>query len=44
MGERAAAARFCLLHIKVRVAGTTADDMMTPWKYVRRDHVDDEYP
>lgn len=30
MGERVAAARFCLLHIRVRVAGTTADEMMTP--------------
>lgn len=32
MGERAAAARFCLLHIKVKQAGITADEMITPWQ------------
>ena len=30
MGERAAAARFCLLHIRVKLAGSTAEEMMTP--------------
>ena len=29
-GEMVAAARFCLLHIKVNVAGTTADEIITP--------------
>ena len=30
IGERAAAAKFCLLHINVNVAGSTAEEMMTP--------------
>lgn len=30
MGERVAAMVFCLLHIRVRVAGRTAELMMTP--------------
>lgn len=30
IGERVAAIMFCLLHIKVRVAGRTAEEMMTP--------------
>lgn len=30
MGESVAASIFCLPHIKVRVAGRTAEDMMTP--------------
>ena len=35
MGVRAAAARFCFFHIRVRVAGRTAEPMMTPWVWVR---------
>ena len=34
IGESAAAARFCLLHIKVSVAGTTAEDMITPYNEI----------
>lgn len=30
MGERVAAMVFCLLHIRVRVAGRTAELMITP--------------
>ena len=30
IGEKVAAAQFCLLHMRVRVAGSTAEEMMTP--------------
>ena len=30
MGARVAAILFCLLHIRVRTAGMTAEEMMTP--------------
>ena len=32
IGDSAAAARFCLSHNKVNVAGSTAEDIMTPCK------------
>lgn len=35
IGERDAATTFCLLHNSVRVAGSTADDMITPCLAVR---------
>lgn len=35
IGESAAATRFCLFHISVNVAGSTADEIMTPCHCVR---------
>ena len=34
-GESAAAAKFCLFHISVNVAGSTAEEIMTPCPYIR---------
>ena len=35
MGERDTAKRFCLFHINVSTAGSTADDIITPCLAVR---------
>ncbi len=35
IGESAAAAKFCLFHISVSVAGSTAEEIMTPCSCVR---------
>ena len=35
IGESAAAAKFCLFHISVNVAGNTAEEIMTPCNCIR---------